>query len=238
MVGPIFPFKVHLENYPARRAVRLLRRVVLILAILFTIGAVAGFIFLTLTDQKEIVPRFITFDSKTSSFRLLPHHLMPGKTVRSSRGVLREKFVRDYVLKRETWHSDMARNHHVLCDCLRDEREKKLIEKTRNRTVEPRCSLCLMSSGNVFKDFFEKIYPIRRERSKNNWTQKAVLSGIVLYETIPAERGKGLTFVYKIDYQTKARPWSAYVSVRDLKAPGEYMFQVVDYGILPYSVGY
>ncbi|MBN1783444.1 MAG: hypothetical protein JW812_00565 [Alphaproteobacteria bacterium] len=233
MMLPIFPFKVHLKNRPARRSIRLLRWIAFVLTVLFTINALIGFGFLTLLKQKELSPRFVSFDSKLSSFRLFSADSVPGKVVKSARDVLREKFVRDYVLKREMWQLDMANNHHRLCDCLQDEREKKLIEKTRNRTVEPRCSVCLMSTQAVFKDFFDKTYPARKERSKDNWVQLPSIRTVELYKIIPPERGKGLTLIYKIDYEIEDQLWQAYVSVRDLLKPDEYLFQVVDYGILP-----
>ncbi len=232
---PIFPFKVHIKNHSFRRSIRVLRAVSYFVIILFIINALIAFSFLVLTKEKNISPQFISFDLKTHSFIIPQINKKRKRIEKTSRNVLREKFVTDYVLKRETWQADMAKNHHRLCNCISDEREIKLIEKTRNRTVIPRCSVCLMSTQDVFKDFLEKTYLVRREKSKNNWKQLPKLVNIKLYKIIPPERG-GDIFIYKIIYKIKNQSWVAFASVRDLKynknKKNEYLFKIVDYGVM------
>ncbi|MHA1540663.1 MAG: hypothetical protein ACTSUM_01195 [Alphaproteobacteria bacterium] len=228
---PIFPFKVNIENHPHRRTIRVLRAISYFVAILFTITSLIAFGFLVIKSKKNVSPQFIYFDAKTKLFSVIKTNKKQTKNLKTARNVLREVFAKDYLTQRENWYSQTAKNHHRFCDCKKDEREISLIKKTRNRVIVPRCSVCLMSSEEVYKNFRAETYLARKNKSLKSWTQKPVFQNITLYKTIPPERD-GTIYIYKINYKIKNQDWIGFVSLRDLKSPQEYLFRVVDYGVM------
>ncbi len=228
---PIFPFKVNIANHPHRRTIRLLRSISYLVTILFTITSLIAFSFLVIKSKKNVSPQFIYFDSKTKLFSVIKTNEKKTKNLKTARNVLREIFAKDYLIQRENWYPQTAKNHHRFCDCKKDEREISLIEKTRNRVIVPRCSVCLMSTEEVYRNFKNKTHLIRKKKSLQSWTQKPIFQSVELYKIIPPER-KGTIYIYKIYYKIKNEDWIGFVSLRDLKAPKEYLFRVVDYGVM------
>lgn len=234
---PIFPFSVHLPNHPSRRSIRILRWVSYFLSVLFVLTALFSFIFLVLVPEKNLIPRFISFNPKTHSFFIVPASNSKQVIEKEAVDVLREKFVRDYVLARETWNDQMADNHHRLCNCLEDQREKNLIKATRNRSFEPRCRVCLMSAQNVYLDFSKSSFLARKEKAKTGWTQSPLIQKLSLFNHLPSEYSGAL--IYQVDYLVEDISWTAFVSVVDRPldkvAPEDsldYLFAVSAYGVL------
>ncbi len=245
----IFPFKVDVKSRPERKWVRaehLWVRVCVISAIINALLAV-GFLFLT--QHKNVIPFFMTFDQDRHTFELVKYDgsKATDTPALSQTDLLAHQFLTDYVIARNTLSATFADNDQRWCDCLHDERQKILIKKSIQRQVQPRCRVCLMSHKDVFTTFTEKQIPYFTKRLQNGDIRRVEILDIQKVTTIPAERG-GPHDIYRVDFirhnptiSNKAS-WTAYIGLRALEpkaiqdAMHPYLFTVISYGESPLIV--
>ena len=240
MKKPIFPFSVNMPSKPWRKNIRLMRVGAVWVIRLVIINAILAFIFLTTTQFKSLQPVFISFSPVKNSFiALSPESVSEkNKLKKDSQNLLKEDFIRNYVIWRETLSNSAAETHRRLCDCYTSEREKTLIEKTRNRTVQPRCAVCLMSDQPTYQKFRSETLTARLEKQARGKRESVSIKSIEFLSSIPSKHGGKNYNIYKAFFEQTNKFGKTTQKIATLgieersNETDEFLFRVISYGLM------